>query len=377
MPLSAIKQMEELAKKMPEVISLSQGIPSCASDSLIRQAAIEAINSGQADAYSDVAGLFLLRQLISQKLKKQGIHYNAEEEIIVTAGALQALSAAIFALTKPGDEIIVMSPAYSYYQRIAELASLKIKTLILKQSDKWKVDIDGLENLLTKKTRLLVICSPNNPTGSILSKKDLMEIGFLAQKHNFIVISDNVYQNLYFGEGKLPNIAEESKFREHIIGVDSLSKDFALTGWRIGYLYADKKLIRKIIGAHDVLINCAPVVSQYAAIAGIKHNERIIKDSLIKYKEHRLLMGNLLEELKDHLEFQWPDGAYYFFPKIKGVNDSKKFCLNLLYEAKLSTVPGSEFGEGGEGHIRICFGKSKEKIEKGMKRLKHFFTNKT
>ncbi len=373
MSLSAIKQMEELAKKMPDVISLSQGIPSCASDNLIRKAVIEAINNGQTDRYSAVAGLPSLRILISQTLKKHGMHYNSEDEIIVTAGAIQALSATIFALTQPGDEIIVLSPTYSYYRRIAELASLKTRTLTLNESNKWKVDIDRLEKLISKRTRILVVCNPNNPTGSILSKKELIKMGFLAQKYNFTIISDDVYQNLYYGEGKLPNIAEENRFREHIVRIVSLSKDFSLTGWRIGYLHADKKLVSKIISAHDVMINCAPVVSQFAAIAGIEHSERIVSESLLRYKEHRLLMGNFLEELGDYLEFQWPDGAYYFFPKVKRLSSSEKFCMDLLHKAKLSTVPGSEFGEGGEGHIRLCFGKSKKEITEGMHRLKQYF----
>lgn len=186
MSLSAIKQMEELAMNMPDVISLSQGIPSCASDSLIRKAVIKSINSGKVDKYSAVAGLFSLRQLISQKLKEQGMFYSAGDEIIITAGALQALAAAIFALTKPSDEVIVISPAYSYYRRISELASLKVRTLVLNQKDKWRIDIDRLKNLVTKKTRILIICNPNNPTGAIISKKELVKIGFLAQKYNFI-----------------------------------------------------------------------------------------------------------------------------------------------------------------------------------------------
>lgn len=373
MALSAIKQMEELAQKMPDVISLSQGIPSSPTDTIIRESVIKAIVNNQVDKYSEVAGLFELRQLISKKLEEQGMHYDADDEILVTAGAMQALSATIFALTKPGDEIIILSPTYSYYKRIADLASLTTKSLVLDEKNNWKVAMKKLEKLITKKTKLLITCNPNNPTGSILSKKELLQIGILSQKYGFTIISDDVYQSLYFGEGTLPTIVDDAKFKKNIVRIVSLSKDYSLTGWRIGFLHSDKSLISNIIEAHDALINCAPVVSQYAAIAGLKNSERIITESLAKYKKHRLLMGSLLEQMKDHVDFQWPEGTYYFFPKIKGINNSAQFCLDLLKNAKLSAVPGSEFGEGGEGHIRLCFGKSEREITEGMTRLKNYF----
>ena len=377
MALSAIKQMEELARNMPDVISLSQGIPSSPSDTVIRESVINAIRSNMVDKYSAVAGLPELRELISNKLKENGMIYRAEDEIIVTAGAMQALSATIFALTKPGDEIIILTPTYSYYRRIAELASLTIKNLVLQEHNKWKIDFDVLQKMITKRTKILVMCNPNNPTGSVLSKKEMIHIGMLAQTYGFTIISDDVYQSLYFGEGRLPSIAEDENLRKHIVRIVSLSKDYSLTGWRIGFLHADKSVVSKILEAHDLLINCAPVVSQYAGLVALKNSERITQESLRKFSEHRMLMGNYLETLRDHLDFQWPDGAYYFFPKIMGVTNSVKFCIDLLNNARLSTVPGSEFGEGGEGHIRLCFGKSKEEIIEGMDRLKNYLVYNT
>ena len=374
--LSAIKQMEELANKIPGVISLSQGIPSFPADDVIRESVIKAITQNKVDKYSEVAGLYELRKLISMKLAEDGMSYS-ENEIVVTAGAMQALSATIFALTRPGDEIIVFSPTYSYYERIAKLASVQTKQFILDEKNDWKVDIGSLEKSITKKTKLLVLCNPNNPTGSVLSRKELIEIGLLAQKYNFTIISDDVYHSLYFKENRLFSICEEEDFKKNVVRIVSLSKDFSLTGWRIGYLHAHRSLITRILNAHDVLINCAPVVSQYAALVALENYERIVSKSLVEYKENRLLMGEKLEQMRDHVDFIWPTGAYYFFPRIKGVRDSVKFSLDLLHNYKLSVVPGSEFGIGGEGHIRLCFGKSKEEILMGMNRLRQYFVYNT
>lgn len=373
MALSAIKQMEELANSLPDVISLSQGIPSSPSANIIRESVIQEINNNNVDRYSCVAGIMKLRECISLKLNEQGMDYNAEDEIVVTAGAMQAISATIFALTNPGDEIIVLSPTYSYYRRIGKLASVNVKTLVLKESENWKLDIVALQKLVTNKTKLLVICNPNNPTGSVLSQTELQSVGMLAQKCGFVILSDEVYQSFYYGPGKISNISIYKSFKKNIVSIMSLSKDYSLTGWRVGYLYSDKAVVNKILQVHDVLINCAPVVSQYAALAGLIHSEKILSESLTKYAKHRVIMGSLLEKMSEHLEFQWPIGSYYFFPKIKGLLNSVKFCTDLLYNSKLSVVPGSEFGQGGEGHIRLCFGKSEQEITEGMDRLRKYF----
>lgn len=373
MELSAIKHMEELASTLPGVISLSQGIPSTPSDSRIRESVIHEINNDSVDRYSCVAGLLKLRESISCKLKLQGMEYNPEDEIVITAGAMQAINATIFALTKPRDEIIVFSPTYSYYKRIAKLASVKVKTLVLKENENWKIDFEVLHKLISNKTKLLIICNPNNPTGSVLTNEEIFKLGLLAQKNGFIVLSDDVYQSFYYGKKNPANIANEKRFKCNVVNIKSLSKDYSLTGWRVGYIHSDKTIIRKILQVHDVLINCAPVVSQYAAFAGLVHSDAILAESLKKYKKHRLLMGGLLSQMSESLDFQWPDGSYYFFPKIKGVYNSVNFCKDLLYSSKLAVVPGSEFGEGGEGHVRLCFGKSEEEIKKGLARLKKYF----
>jgi len=373
MAISAIKHMEELANTLPGVISLSQGIPSSPSDTRIRESVIQEINNNSVDKYSCVAGMMKLRESISYKLKKQGMEYNPEDEIVVTAGAMQAISATIFALTKPRDEIIVFSPTYSYYKRIANLASVKVKILVLKENENWKVDFEALDALISNKTKLLIICNPNNPTGSVLTNDELNRLGLLAQKYGFIILSDDVYQSFYFGKDNPANIANEKCFKRNVVNIKSLSKDYSLTGWRIGYLHSDRSIVEKILQVHDVLINCAPVVSQYAAYAGLAHSDNILSESLKKYKKHRILMGGLLSQMRDHLDFQWPDGSYYFFPKIKGLYNSVDFCKELLYTSKLAVVPGSEFGEGGEGHIRLCFGKSELEIQDGLGRLKKYF----
>jgi D-alanine--D-alanine ligase len=366
--LSAIKRIENEAHKVGGVISLAQGIPSIGSNKIIRDTVIEAIRGGKVDKYSLSAGLPELQDLIFKKFKLS----EKESGVIITAGAIEALAAIFLAHCHKGDEVITFSPYYSAYLHVVGISGARLISEPLCEEDNWRPNLKRLREKINKNTKAIFLCNPHNPTGTIFTRAELEEIGNIALENNLLIISDDVYKNFYFSKEKPYLLQDNPAFKNNLINVVSFSKDFSLSGWRIGFLFGSKKLLEQIYYTHDTLVNCAPVVSQYAALAALKYEENILPGILTEYKEHRKIMGKYLEELAPYLDFVWPDGSYYFFPKIKNLKDSEKFCFDMVTEAKMAAVPGSSFGQIGEGHIRFCFGRSKEDIIEGMKRFKKY-----
>ena len=372
MRLSAIKRLEEKARELSGVVSLAQGIPSLASNDLIRKSVIESIENGVVDKYSPVKGESKLRQTISAQLQELNMNYGSDE-VLVTAGSIEGLSATLLSLLSPGDEVIVMTPTYfRNYKQIIEMSRGKVVTVKLDESSGWSLPISNLKRKITDKTKAIIVCNPNNPTGSILTKEELLLISELAIKHNFVVICDDVYRNLVYSDEQVFNITTDTRYKKNVIRIVSLSKDFSLSGWRIGYLHGSQELIDKISVVHDNLVNCAPVVSQYAALAALENQTMILPTMQALYLRNRTIMGSYLEKMSDYLEFVWPEGSYYFFVRVKGVPDTEQFCTDLLYKAKVALVPGDDFGPGGEGHVRLCFGRSEEDIHTAMRRLNKY-----
>lgn len=359
--------MEQEASKIKGSVSLAQGIPSFSSHPLIRERVIKAIEIGAVDKYSSVAGLSELRELIGGELNGQ---YSPETEIMVTGGAVEAIAATVTALFDRGDELIVPTPTYPYYSRICDMTGVRFVPVEL--GDEWSLCPRRIEDAITSKTRGILICNPNNPTGTILSEKELIAIGDLARKNDLIIISDDVYEDFFYDGEKVFSLRHEQELKDRFIRVVSLSKSFALSGWRIGFLHGPESLVSKILRVHDNIINCAPVVSQYAAMGAIENRDEIVPDYLLRYRARRDLMEDHLRGMGDMVDFVRPAGAYYFFPRIKGVDDSAGLCFDMLRKVGLATVPGCEFGPGGEGHVRLCFGRSEEDIEDGMARMKRY-----
>ncbi len=375
MTLNAIKQMETYARYNPHVVSLSQGIPYHPSDNAIRLAVIEAMQENKVDAYSDPQGILQLRQKISEMLLTEDMQYSTDE-ILITAGATEGLMAVILSLLTPlRNEVIIPTPSYSAYYKIVESAKGKPVFLPLNESNGWNLDILLLEKSITKKTAALLLCNPNNPTGSIYSKEELTEICTLAKKKNIIVILDEVYGNMLFDNNDMYTPSVNDEFKETIIRVVSFSKDFSLTGWRVAFLHSHRKVTQKILPIHDALVNCAPVISQYAALAALENRKRILENNKIIYAENRELMQKYLDNLENYLSYQLPKGSYFFFPRLLKEQSSVAFCYELLEKEQVAVVPGNDFGPGGENHIRLCFGRSKEDIIKGMERLTRYFIN--
>lgn len=370
--LSAIKRLELASKNMPGAISLAQGVPSLESHWAVREGAVRAIQEGKADAYSSPRGLEELRFAMSESLRKQGFIFDPAKEVIVTAGSIEGLSCVLLSILNAGDEVIVFTPTYyENYRSIVEMAKGEIVASPLEKTHVWQIDFADLEGRISSRTKAFIICNPNNPTGSVIPAQDMSRLAFLAKQHGLYLICDEVYRNLYYGS-EVPFSLPHNGQDDYMIRIVSFSKDFALSGWRIGFVCASERIITSILPVHDSLVNCAPVVSQYAAIGGLRHEQEIINSARQEYGERKKIMEDRLLRMADFLNFVSPQGAYYIFPRLYRVQDSERFAFDLLSQAGLAVVPGSSFGEGGEGHIRLCFGRPRSDIEKGMDRLEIF-----
>lgn len=374
MRLNTIKKVERLARANTEVISLGQGIPSLPVDRAIRQQVFSVIESGSADAYSDPQGLPLLRKKISKQLAVEGMQYDADE-LIITAGAIEALNVALKNVVAAGrDEVIVPTPVYAAYFQLIAAAGGRAVPVRLDEENGWALDVDRLSESVTARTTAILLCHPNNPTGSLYDRTTLEAICDMALEHGLTVIIDEVYRNMLFGADDFYSPAMDAKYKRCLIRVMSFSKDFSLTGWRVGYLQADRSRIASMVALHDSLINCAPVISQYAAIAALDNFDRIIASNRSLYAANRETMKSALEELAEYFDFTEPGGGYFFFPRLKQTKDDGRIAQELVLQAGVVVVPGEAFGPGGEGHVRLCFGRSEHAVREGMQRINTYLT---
>ena len=382
--LSPIKDMELRASRIPGVVSLAQGVPSFDTPEMIKRAAIDAIEKGKVAKYSLSPGLLELREVIVQKLEKEKKFYDFEEEIIVTAGSIEAITATMLAILLPGDEVLIPDPTYTSYQPAIVVAGGVPVFVPLDEKNHWAFDIAELEKRITPKTKALLFCNPNNPTGTIFTRNQLHAVAQLAIKHNFYILSDEVYKDFIFDASeKFYSLAEMRGIRDRLIYIFSFSKAYAMTGWRIAYLATHQDLAKKILGVHDALVTCAPVVSQYAALAALEMADEELAKYHAIYKKRRDLICRRLDKLSDVFEYQRPDSAYFVFPRVKEdimrkiapSGGSRQFAIELLEGAKVATVPGAAFGPVGEDHIRMCFGRSEEDIDLAFDRMEKFFEN--
>jgi len=380
--------MEIRAAKYPDVISLAQGIPSFDTPLGIKRRVEKALERGVVAKYSLVPGLPELRELIEISLAQEKIFYDWQKEILVTAGSIEGITATILAVTSPGDEVILLDPTYASYRELILLAGCKPVFVSLDESKNWSLDVKKLEAAITPKTRAILFCNPNNPTGTILDKQQLLAIGNLAKQYKFFLLSDEVYKDfLYNHDNQEPffSLAEEPSLRQWVIRFFSFSKSYAMTGWRIGYLHSDEKITAEILKVHDSLITCAPVISQYAAMGVLEMGEGDREDFRKEYLKRRDLMCSRLDKLKNIFEYIKPTSSYFVFPRLRfalpnsggqdffGRSSSWNFALELLDKAGVAAVPGLAFGPSGEEHIRLSFGRSQSDIEKAFDRMDKFF----
>jgi aspartate/methionine/tyrosine aminotransferase len=405
--LSIIKQMELRAAKFPDVISLAQGVPSFDTPSCIKRRVERALADGVVARYSLSPGLPELRELIEIHLARENMFYDWQKEILITAGSIEGITATILAITNPGDEIIIPEPTYTSYREVVVLAGCQPVFVPLKEENGWTLDTDKIEAAITSKTKAIFYCNPNNPTGVVFTKEQLLKLGEMAKMHDLFLISDEVYKDFVFNchlefisgshemlkqvqhdnttkqKNKLFSLAEIPELRKKVIRLFSFSKTYAMTGWRIGYLHSDEEVASEILKVHDSLVTCAPVVSQYAAMGALEMGETDVKKFRKKYMERRDIICNRLNKLSGYFSYIKPNSTYYVFLKIKFENlpedfkndykNSKslswQFSLWLLEKAQVAVVPGMAFGPSGEGHIRMSFGKRKKDINEAFDRI--------
>ncbi len=373
--LSVIKKIELEASKYPDVISLAQGIPSFDTPPGIKRRAENALRRGVVAKYSLSPGLKELRELIELNLALDNMYYDWQNEIIVTAGSIQAITATILALTSAGDEIIIPEPTYTSYREVITLAGCKPVYVSLHEESDWSFDLDSFEKAITPKTKAIFYCNPNNPTGTVYSKEQLIGLAELARKHSLYLISDEVYKDFIFDDDqKIFSLAEIPEYRDMVVRIFSFSKAYAMTGWRVGYLHTDERIAREILKVHDSLVTCAPVISQYAAMGALEMGEEDVRKYNKEYRKRRDLICQRLDELDDYFEYVRPESSYFVFPRVKekGIS-SEDFSYKLLREAHVAVVPGVAFGPNGEGHVRMNFGKSEDEINNAFERIGRFF----
>jgi aminotransferase len=373
---SAIHEMTRLSKEIKDVAFLSWAKPTSDTPEHIKEAAITAIKNGLVGGYSGTSGLLELREEIVKKLKRDNNVDAGISEILVTVGAIEGLSAAIMALVDPGDEVILPSPTYSTHIRQVIIASGKPVLVPTIEEEGFVLDIEGIKKAITPRTKAILYCSPSNPTGAVFAEEQLRQLAEIALEHNLMVITDEAYEYFVYDNHEHFSIASIPEMRKNVVSCFTFTKTYAMTGWRIGYLHADEELIPQITKVHIPFAICAPVVSQYAALAALKGPY----DCVVKFRNKYLLARNLmcerLDDLSSIFEYKKPDGSYLMFPRIlvkEGEIDSTTFCKKLLREAKVSTTPGIAFGPTGEGHLRLSFCVSEEMINKAFDRMETYF----
>ena len=372
---SAIHEMTRLSKQYDDVAFLSWAKPTTGTPKHINDAVIEAINKGLTGGYSQSEGLPELREEIVKKLKRDN-HIEANtSQIIVTVGAIEGLAASVLTTIDPGDEVILPTPTYSTHITQVRLASGIPVLVPLNEDNNFALDIEAIKKAITPKTKAIMFCTPSNPTGTVFPENTLRELGKIALEHHLTVITDEAYEYFTFDNARHFSIASIPELRKNVITNYTFTKTYAMTGWRIGYIHADEEMITQIKKAHIPLAICAPVASQYAAIAALKGSQECVKEFRLHYLNARNLMCERLDKLDSVFEYNKPEGSYLMFPKILGEqgNDSITFSKNLLKEVRVSTTPGIAFGLTGENHIRLSFCVPEEMINKAFDRMENYF----
>jgi aminotransferase len=375
---SAIHEMTALSKEIDDVAFLSWAKPTTGTPEHINNAAVDAIKNNLTGGYSPSDGLDELRKEIVMKLGKDNRIESDVSEILVTVGAIEGLAAAVMAVIDPGDEVILPSPTYSTHIRQVQIASGIPVLIPLIEDEGFALDIEAIKRAINPKTKAIMFCSPNNPTGTVFSEHALRQVADLALERNLVVITDEAYEYFVYDDNTHFSIASIPEMKGHTISCFTFTKTYAMTGWRVGYLHAHSEWIPQIKKAHIPFSICAPVVSQYAAIAALKGSRECVNNFKAHYLSARNLMCERLDGLRDFFRYQTPGGSYLMFPEIlvEAGKDSSAFCKGLLRNAKVSTTPGIAFGPTGESHMRLSFCVPEDEINRAFDRIERFFGKK-
>lgn len=367
---SGIRKFFDIVSEMKDVISLGVGEPDFDTPWHIREEGIYALEKGKT-FYTSNAGLKELRYEISNYLKRtQNIIYNPDNEIIVTVGGSEAIDIGLRAMVNVGDEVVIPQPSYVSYEPCAVLAGATPVIIDLKEENEFRLTANELKNAITNKTRILILPFPNNPTGAIMEQKDLEEIARVCIENDIYVMSDEIYGELSYKE-KHVSIASIAGMKERTILINGFSKAYAMTGWRLGYACGPKEIIEQMVKIHQYAIMCAPTTSQYSAVEALKKGDEDVKLMRESYNQRRRFLMNAFKEMG--LKCFEPYGAFYVFPCIKEFGmTSEEFAMKFLEEEHVAVVPGTAFGDSGEGFLRISYAYSIENLKKAMTCLKRF-----
>ena len=369
---SGIRKFFDIVSEMKDAISLGVGEPDFDTPWHIRDEGIYSLEKGRT-FYTSNSGLKELKTEISNYLKRsQNVEYNPDTDVLVTVGGSEAIDIGFRAMLNSGDEVIIPQPSYVSYEPCAILAGAKPVIINLKAENEFRLTAEELLEAITDKTKILVLPFPNNPTGAIMEKEDLEKIAKVIIEKDIFVMSDEIYAELTYKDKHI-SIVSIPGMQERTILINGFSKAYAMTGWRLGYACGPKEIIKQMTKIHQYAIMCAPTTSQYAAVEALKNGDADIKEMKTAYNQRRRFLMNAFKEMG--LECFEPYGAFYVFPCIKEFGmTSEEFATMFLKEEKVATVPGTAFGDSGEGFLRISYAYSLETLKIAMERLKNFVT---
>ena len=371
LPPSGIRKFFDVVNTMKDAISLGVGEPDFVTPWTIREAGIYSLESGRT-YYTANSGLLELREEIARYNKRRyGVEYDPTNQILVSVGGSEAIDAMIRTVVNPGDEELIPEPSFVCYKPLTVMAGGVPVTIETKEENDFRLTPEQLREKITDKTKLLILPYPNNPTGGVMSKKDLEAIAEVLRDTNILVLSDEIYGELRYGEETHTPFSVIEGMKERTVVVNGFSKTFAMTGWRLGYALGPSRLIKLMTKVHQFGIMSAPTTAQYAAIEALKNCDRDVEDMRAEYNYRRRYMVDGFRAMG--LSCFEPLGAFYAFPCIKSLGmSSDEFCNNLLQEEKVAVVPGNAFGNSGEGFIRCSYAYSIDSIKEALERIERF-----
>ncbi len=369
-PPSGIRKFFDIVSEMKDAISLGVGEPDFDTPWHIREEGIYSLEKGRT-FYTANAGLRDLRVEIHNYLKRRcSLNYDPDKEMLVTVGGSEAIDIAMRAMLDPGDEVLVPQPSFVSYVPCAVLAGGVAVPIELEEKDEFRLTPEKLQEKITPKSKILVLPFPNNPTGAVMRQEHLEEIAKIVEEHDLFVLSDEIYGELTYGEEHV-SIASIPGMRERTVLINGFSKAFAMTGWRLGYACAPEIILKQMLKIHQFAIMCAPTTSQYAAIDAMKNSDEDVRHMRESYDRRRRYLLHAFEEMG--LECFEPLGAFYAFPSIKRFGmTSDEFANRLLQEEKVAVVPGTAFGDSGEGYLRVSYAYSLKSLKEALGRIERF-----
>ena len=373
-PPSGIRKYFDIAAEMEDVVSLGVGEPDFITPWSIRESCVHGLEQGYTSYTANRGMLELREEIAAHYASRYGISYEPAKDILITVGVSEALDIAMRAILSPGDEVLIPEPCYVSYQACVTFAGGKPIPVAAKLENDFRITPEELEPHVTKRTKALLIGYPNNPTGAVMAKDDLQKIATFAEKHDLIVVSDEIYGDLTYGGMEHTAFSSLPGMKERTILLNGFSKAYAMTGWRIGYALGNPDFIAAMTKIHQYTMLCAPITAQIAAVEALRRGEKYMKKMVAEYDRRRRLIYDGFQKLG--LSCFEPKGAFYIFPNItsSGYTD-EEFAENLLIKEHVALVPGSAFGESGKGHIRCSYATSIDKISEALARIGNFLKN--